>query len=1016
MFKRKKKPSEYEETYEIPYQSYNDEDEERKKANQKKKQGCLIGFASFIVLAMCIGVALLNRNRTANVQMTPDSDDGQPAVVDSGLVMVRYSSSGKQIGVYNLEGEEINTSEEAQAFLPVSALDNLPSSLNAIAYPEGAFYDTVSQQLVVFGSPAVADAPSSSDDFLVALRSIYGQQEPAVSIDPVNGSSTVQNVRYLGQTEATHFGWVMFEADRIMKTLSMGQDNISGKEVTVNVPGFANMFDLEFRSGMSSEDNTRRRFWFTVPNVEIEENADGLGMVISALSINVKTEYLDSNWETLENQPPDPAGQAFAAHISEHYDEYARELPVFNDLKALAHWTALAHWLKQSNLPIQPELWLINSPAQYDAPLTTPAITTTRQETQVNTIRTMSLWGGVDLGMKIKIQAAQATTKQKLKEVTDQFKSRFMPVEANVSVGFAPVSPQGYKQSASAQVKLPFDLVSQMSYSDNHWELHLPRLKRYGEKENSYFLLDDGKSSTPMLLTSSGYDEENKTRIFTNRAEGEWLAEFSDAYQVVNGSFQEDGTFVYTPEDFKLFDLQGQIIQDAISGVDYIYESGHLAGIRQGNQEIKVNWNSDDTIRDIQSGDKKVSFDYKNGLLTDVTGAASHKFEYDVHGRLTRELDTEGKIISLTRYDSQNRISFHLENGEAELYDWTLDGEPKTYKGSALLPWQGASEKDLDDFKTALILNQDKRIDNIFFVRRIDNKVVVFSNGSSYTVPDYLLKNPQRLRDKLKAISGELNKPGKVLISTGDVREVSFQTLFPQAISITVDTMDKKRVLKNLQKLDELTPFTPQTASIINAIPLPEEVEKVGFQKEDAPLWVGLKDSIGEMITRAGYSSSIISAVQIQSALHNNPYVLVVVAHGDQKQIYFPDGSVFAPETLSPEQKASIAKQNPFVVLLSCNTGEILPGEVSFSQRLLELGPSMVVAPNGTISAKDASDILENFLENTKTTDSLHAIFKSIQSVYPDWLIPSSDGLEHFFEFRSWNISPQKMESNHEYL
>jgi hypothetical protein len=71
----------------------------------------------------------------------------------------------------------------------------------------------------------------------------------------------------------------------------------------------------------------------------------------------------------------------------------------------------------------------------------------------------------------------------------------------------------------------------------------------------------------------------------------------------------------------------------------------------------------------------------------------------------------------------------------------------------------------------------------------------------------------------------------------------------------------------------------------------------------------------------------------------------------------------------------------------------------------------MVVAPNGAISAKDASDILENFLINSKTSDSLDAIFKSIQSVYPDWLIPSTDGLEHFFEFRTWNISPQKMES-----
>jgi YD repeat-containing protein len=783
------------------------------------------------------------------------------------------------------------------------------------------------------------------------------------------------------------------------------------------VPGFANMFDLEFQSGMSREDNTRRRFWFTVPNVEIEENADGQSMVISALSINVKTEYLDANWETLENQPPDPAGQAFAAHISEHYDEYAQELSVFNDLKALAHWAALAHWLKQSNLPIQPELWLVNSPAEYNAPLTTPAITATRQETQGNIIRTMSLWGGVDLGMKVKIKDAQVATKKKLKEAADQFKARFMPVEANVSVGFAPVSPQGYKQSVSTQVELPFDLVSQISYSDNHWELRLPHLKRYGGEENSYFLLDDGKSSVPMLLTYDGYDEENKARIFTNHIKGERLSEFSDAYQVVHGSFEQDGVFVYTPGDFTLFDPQGQIVQDAVTGVEYDYKSGHLTGIRQGNQEIKINWNSDDTIRDIQSVDKKVSFDYKNGLLTDVTGAASHKFEYDAQGRLTRELDTEGKLISMTRYDAQNRISFHIENGEAELYDWTLDGEPKTYKGSALLPWQGASEKDLDDFKTALILNQDKRIDNILFVRRIDNKVVVFSNGSSYTVPDYLLKNPQRLRDKLKAISEELNKPGKVLVSTGNAREVAFQSLFPEALALNVEKMDKVRILKNLAILENAPAYTAATTSVINGVPLPNQLKQIGRESDDPGIWldedlIPWKNRIDEIITQSKFTSSTApSAAQITSAFSTNPSILFIVTHFDKTELRLPDGSTYNLLNLSKEEKRAIAANHPLVVLLSCDTATPDTGD-SFAQQLLELGPYMVIAPNGEISVKDAYRITEAFSQYAKPNVSAWKAFQEIiHSVYDGWIISTDGGIERFFEFRTWTISPQNMES-----
>jgi len=184
----------------------------------------------------------------------------------------------------------------------------------------------------------------------------------------------------------------MFEADRRMKTLSMGQDNISGASVTSSVPGFANMFDLELQLGGQNQNKVRRRFWFKVPSAEIEQTPDGLGMSITALSLSVDTEYLDANWQTSKSQPPDPAGQAFAAHLTNHYDEYAGEFLVFNDLKALARWTALAHWLQQADLPIQPELWLTDLPSPYsDAPLTTPAITATRQSEQGNFIQTLML-------------------------------------------------------------------------------------------------------------------------------------------------------------------------------------------------------------------------------------------------------------------------------------------------------------------------------------------------------------------------------------------------------------------------------------------------------------------------------------------------------------------------------------------------------------------------------------------------------------------------------------------------
>src|SRR5207244_558258 len=76
--------------------------------------------------------------------------------------------------------------------------------------------------------------------FAAALRAAYAGVDPGVSIDPSSTAGTM-NVRYIGPVSRTRFGAVMFEADRVLKSLSRGTDNVSNEPVGSVVSGYASI-------------------------------------------------------------------------------------------------------------------------------------------------------------------------------------------------------------------------------------------------------------------------------------------------------------------------------------------------------------------------------------------------------------------------------------------------------------------------------------------------------------------------------------------------------------------------------------------------------------------------------------------------------------------------------------------------------------------------------------------------------------------------------------------------------
>lgn|GEM_PF-2548707 len=269
------------------------------------------------------------------------------------------------------------TAQGQRGFLPEGIdivagvlLDRTAQLTADLADVSGAVIDPDSGRFILIGKRGKAETHFNPEDLLVAFRAAIGAEDgkaPGVSIEgPIlDGQMTV---RYLGGTQGTHFGQVMFEADRLLKCLAMGRDNITGKPLRANVPGYRTELELLSAFGGAKYPGAWHRYWFRPAQVVVSLSPDGTGIVFDKVEMAALTEYVPP----LPEGSSEPASEAFCRHITEHYDEYAAEFPVLAELKNLTRMVALANWVVQRGIPIN-KAKLMTAPLPMVAtPATTP--------------------------------------------------------------------------------------------------------------------------------------------------------------------------------------------------------------------------------------------------------------------------------------------------------------------------------------------------------------------------------------------------------------------------------------------------------------------------------------------------------------------------------------------------------------------------------------------------------------------------------------------------------------------
>ncbi len=220
---------------------------------------------------------------------------------------------------------------------------------------------------------------------------------------------------------------------------------------------------------------------------------------------------------------------------------------------------------------------------------------------------------------------------------------------------------------------------------------------------------------------------------------------------------------------------------------------------------------------------------------------------------------------------------------------------------------------------------------------------------------------PRRLGQLL--LAKDLVPAGVAVIGfDGDLRDLNFQQVFPDARVYRTQGTDVEAILRRRQRLNEMKVSLADIA-LLNGIPATEEeVQKVGKSTKDTARWLAIHNKWRAMVEKRGITAASASADALLAALESNPLVVVLVAHSNGYAILLPDGSEFDIKSLSPEVRQAIARNAPVVWLFSCRTGSIQDGQ-SLAQGLLDLGATSVIAPVSDIKAEESAVVLERFLD-----------------------------------------------------
>jgi hypothetical protein len=315
----------------------------------------------------------------------------------------------------------------------------------------GAVYDDKKRQLYVVGNGLDVEASPSESQIALALG--IAPESARVSIEPLSppgpptkDAASARALRSGGpagngkpvdpipdtigvcpdpqlmqlttspEVAETDFGWVMYEADRLLKSYSVGADSVTRR--LLQPPGNqpVNRLQLEHRRHSDRSARTQhthtgpQRFWIH-PNGAAVAEATPRALWIRDASFRISTEsmeFVNGKLASAKNAR-DSASEHFAQVVTESYGLFARREAVFLRLEQLLRLFVIAEWVRKNRLPVSPSWLLREGNGGFHLPRRVAEISMRAVSSDDARIRTVCVAGGVTFaGFRARFESAHS--------------------------------------------------------------------------------------------------------------------------------------------------------------------------------------------------------------------------------------------------------------------------------------------------------------------------------------------------------------------------------------------------------------------------------------------------------------------------------------------------------------------------------------------------------------------------------------------------------------------------------
>lgn len=276
-----------------------------------------------------------------------------------------------------------------------------------IALDEAPFVNVFNTNVVGYPFDHVRNPNGSvTNDYVLTLSNTSSRTYEIITAAVVPSK---QHRVFGGRVDGTRMGWVMYEADRIMKCLAVGHDPLTDTDYTsgtLAVPGYRNL--LERAAGDPSRADGNIRMWFVPKEMTLKRHVDPATGQAAIIWDTSKVALLTES--SLEGVAASPVAAEFVNHFTDHYADFAAmEFPVidpddptgqnlinvkiFERLEDVMQAVSLARFLRDNGIPL--DMWWLNSwtPPTAFSPRSVP---TAKVESHENFTRFL-IHGGVDI-------------------------------------------------------------------------------------------------------------------------------------------------------------------------------------------------------------------------------------------------------------------------------------------------------------------------------------------------------------------------------------------------------------------------------------------------------------------------------------------------------------------------------------------------------------------------------------------------------------------------------------------